>query len=76
MSSVVWVQCTKLCRVYNLSIAASSVMDTVHTRSHYLVCVESGGTNYIMLLLRLNQRMVRFVRLAVRMHGHQMMSEV
>ena len=35
MSSVVWVQCTNLYRVYNLSIAASSVMDTVRTRSHY-----------------------------------------
>src|SRR6266566_4923348 len=37
MSSVVWVHCTNICRVYNLSIAASSVMDIVHTRSHYLV---------------------------------------
>ena len=35
MSSVVWVQCTNLCRVYDLSIAASLVMDTVHSRSHY-----------------------------------------
>ena len=34
MSSGVWVQCTNLCRVYNLSIAASSVMDTVRSRSH------------------------------------------
>ena len=34
MSSVVWVQCTNLCRVYNLSIAASSDMDTIHSRSH------------------------------------------
>jgi hypothetical protein len=34
MNSVMWVQCTNLCRVYNLSIVASSVMDTVHSRSH------------------------------------------
>ena len=27
MSSVVWVQCTNLCRVYNLSIAESTVVD-------------------------------------------------
>ena len=35
MGFVVWVQCTNLCRVYNLSIAASSVMDTVCSRSHH-----------------------------------------
>ena len=34
MSSVVLVQYTNLCRVYNLSIAASSDMDTVRSRSH------------------------------------------
>ena len=35
MISVVWVQCTNLCRVYNLSIAASSDMGTVRSRTHY-----------------------------------------
>jgi hypothetical protein len=34
MIFVVWVKCTNLCRVYNLSIATSSVMDTVCSRSH------------------------------------------
>ena len=43
MSSVVWVQCTNLCRVYNLSIAASSDMDTVRSRSHH------GSTDIINL---------------------------
>src|SRR6266536_1982312 len=38
MGSVVWVQCANLCRecVLNLSIAASSIMGIVHTRSHRL----------------------------------------
>ena len=45
MSSVVWVQCTNLCRVYNLSIAVSSVMDTVRSRSHY------GSTEIIIWII-------------------------
>jgi hypothetical protein len=52
MSSVVWVQCTNLCRVYKLSIAASSVMDTVRTRSHYLVCVDMEDKPDIINLLK------------------------
>ena len=52
ISSVVWVQCTNLCRVYNLSIAASSVMDTIRTRSHYLVCVDMEDKLDIINLLK------------------------
>ena len=41
MGSVVWVKCatSEEC-VFNLSIAASSVMGTVRSRSHYQVLVE------------------------------------
>ena len=35
MGSIVWVQCTNLCRVYDLSIAASSDMGIVRNRTHY-----------------------------------------
>ena len=36
MGSVVWVQCTNLCRVYiNLSIAESTVTDTLESRAHH-----------------------------------------
>ena len=52
MSSVVWVQCTNLCRVYNLSIAASSDMDTVRTRSHYLVSIDMEDKIDIINLLK------------------------
>ena len=35
LGSVVWVQCTNLCRVYNLCIAAPVDMSPVRSRSHY-----------------------------------------
>ena len=49
MSSVVWVQCTNLCRVYKLSIAASSDMDTVRSRSHH------GSTDIINLHTKIHK---------------------
>jgi hypothetical protein len=49
MSSVVGVQCTNLCRVYNLLIGASSVMDTVHSRSH------RGSTDIINLHTKIHK---------------------
>ena len=53
MGSVVWVQCINLCRVcvLNLSIAASSVMGTVRSRSHYRVLVEMEGKPEITKLI-------------------------
>jgi hypothetical protein len=47
MGSVVWVQCTNLSRVYKLSIAASSVMDTVCTRSHRSINTHNDGMTFI-----------------------------
>ena len=36
MGSVVWVQCTNLCRVFlNLSIAVSTVTDTLESKVHH-----------------------------------------
>ena len=49
MSSVVWIQCTNLSRVYNLSIAASSDMDTVRSRSH------RGSTDIINLHTKIHK---------------------